>query len=83
MNEPIKTSLSHMDNHDWNVISNTWASGIDWCVGKLGRKWVITLPIGNFPLFKTKTAAYDAATKLILLESRHRAWKRDKAEGRE
>ena len=74
MEEPNKTSLSELPEHEWQIISHTWSHGIDWFVQKCGRKWLITLPIGNFPLFKTKTAAYDAATNLVLMESKHRSW---------
>jgi len=42
-----------------------WGRGINWNVAKVGKKWEITGRLGNgFPLFKTKTAAYEAASTL-------------------
>jgi len=67
-----ETSLSKLDNHDWQILSHRWARGIDWCVEKIGRKWAVQACFGNFPLFKTKTAAYNTVSALILAESRHR-----------
>lgn len=73
--EPLTTSLSNLDSHSWAIISNTWAKGIDWIVGKVGRKWEIYGRLGQgFPLFTTKRAAYDAATALVIAESHHRSW---------
>jgi hypothetical protein len=77
MLEPIETSLSKLSEHDWSILSNRWARGIDWNIEKLGKKWHILGDTGGFPLFKTKSAAYDALTNLILAESHHRAWLRN------
>ena len=64
------TSLSKLDEHDWNVLKNRWCRGIDWCVRKIGRQWMITLDhFDGFGLFKTKRAAMEAVDKLILAEA--------------
>lgn len=77
---PYRTSLGALNDHDWNVLSNRWSRGIDWIVQKVGKRhWeLIGFPTVNagFPLFTTKTAAYDAGSKLILAESHYRSAKR-------
>ena len=76
--EPIATSLGILSQSEWYIVSATWSRGINWVVGKVGKRhWHITLPAFQFqafPLFRTKGAAYDVATALILAEARHRAW---------
>ena len=68
-----ETSLSKLDDHEWNIIRNRWARGIDWCVGKVGRKWQVIDCFGRgWPLFKTKTAAHDAVSNLVVAESHWR-----------
>lgn len=69
-NETHETSLSSLSDHDWQVLHNTWARGIDWFVENINGKWLPTF--GNFPLFRTKSAAYDAGTALVLAEARYR-----------
>ncbi len=73
---PEETSLSRLDNHDWQILSNAWSRGVDWYVRKVGCKWCPIEPFGAFPLFKTKREAEEAATRLILWESRCRAKRR-------
>jgi hypothetical protein len=69
-----ETSLSKLSEHDWQIIRNRWARGVDWVVSKCGKKWQIMGDLGKgFPLFKTKKEAYEAATNLLLMESHHRA----------
>jgi hypothetical protein len=75
MQEPISTSLGRLSEHDWQILSNRWARGVDWYVEKIGRYWAPAEVFGRFPLFKTKRAAEEAATKLFLAESHHRAWR--------
>jgi hypothetical protein len=70
-----ETSLSSLSEHDWQILRNRWARGINWFVCKLGRKWTLTSDFGSFPLFTTKTAAYEAGTALILAESAYRQQK--------
>lgn len=72
-----ETSLSALSEHDWHILSNRWSRGADWCVSKLGSRWMIGETFGkSWPLFKTKRAAFDALSGLILAESAHRAMKR-------
>ena len=71
-----ETSLARLSEHDWQILSNTWARGVDWYVQKIGRKWAPIEIFGAFPLFKTKREAEAAATTLLLWESRNRALKR-------
>ena len=73
MSETETTSLSSLSDGEWSQLSNQWARGIDWCVSKVGRRWNVSEAFGNFPLFKTKSAAYKAVTTLVLWESRCRA----------
>ena len=77
------TSLSVLSEHDWRILSNTWSRGIDWCVTKIGKKWMVSERISSgAPLFRTKKAAGDFADKLVLAESRHRSrlrWEADEA----
>ncbi len=77
--DEMETSLSKLTDGEWSQVSCLWGRGIDWVVKKVGKKWVITdfmeLSKG-FPLFKTKKAACEAVTNLILRESRCRAEKR-------
>jgi hypothetical protein len=68
-----ETSLSTLSSDDWQILRGRWARGIDWVVSKVGRRWALSESFGNFPLFKTKSAAYEAASNLILAESAHRA----------
>jgi len=80
--EPLTTSLGRLSEHDWRVLSNRWARGIDWVVQKCGaRHWRLLEDLGGFPLFLTKRAAYEAGGRLILAEAQHRAWLREN-EGR-
>lgn len=75
MHEPLTSSLGTLSDSEWNQLSARWGRGIDWIVHKVGRKWEIGGRLGQgFPLFTTKTAAYEMATNLILRESHHRAW---------
>lgn len=60
-----------MDETTFRNLQNRWVRGIDWVVTKSGRKWEI---LGyDYPeLFKTKKAAYDRATSMVLTQSRLR-----------
>jgi hypothetical protein len=76
-----ETSWSRLPDGEWSQISCRWSRGIDWCVYKLGRKWVICCVFGgNWPLYKTKREAYEAVTNLVLIESHNRAYLRHKAD---
>lgn len=76
-----ETSLSKLSEHDWQVLSNRWARGVDWYVRKVGKRhWTPIEALGRFPLFTTKKAAELAATNLILAESHWRAAKRLRGE---
>lgn len=70
--EIVETSLSRLSDHDWHVLSNTWASGVDYYVRKVGRNWVPMDIFGAFPLFKTKREAEQAATTLFMAEASNR-----------
>lgn len=75
------TSLSHLSEAEWSQVSNRWSRGIDWNVHKAGSRWEIGGEhFQGFPLFRTKTAAYNAAETLILAESRWRGYQRLRAE---
>ncbi len=79
------TSLAELDAHDWAVLNSRWNRGIDWNVSKLGSQWKITSSLPQFtafPLFKTKTAAWDAFENLMMQESRWRALQRLREECR-
>lgn len=79
--EPIATSLGRLSDHDWQVLRNTWSRGVDWYVRKVGKRhWAPIEIFGAFPLSKTKREAEAQATNLLLLEARHRAWKREQEE---
>lgn len=67
------TNLSHLSNHDWQIISSRWSRGIDWIVSKKGSRWQPMQSL-MLPTYKTKRAAYEAATDLVLRESSHRAF---------
>lgn len=75
-----ETSLSALSDHDWQVLSNRWARGIEWMVQKVGtRHWIISEVVPQFKafgLFKTKREAFEAVTNLILAESHWRAAQR-------
>jgi hypothetical protein len=78
MSMPYRTSLNRLSEHDWHILSNTWARGVDHYVFKVGRRgWRILDTFGNFPIFKTKKAAEEAASNLLLAESAYRAAKRN------
>lgn len=80
--EPLSTSLGALDDRDWAILSNRWARGSDWNVRKVGRRFweIATIPDNaGFPLFKRKRDACEALDRLILMESHHRAWKREPA----
>ena len=47
-------------------IRNNWSKGVDYCVIKQGKKWMVFDFFGNFPLFKTKKEAYQAVTNLVM-----------------
>jgi hypothetical protein len=68
-----ETSFSKLNDHDWSIVTSTWARGVDWCVGKLGCQWTVYETFGKrWPLYRTKVAAYEAVTNLVLTESRRR-----------
>lgn len=68
-----ETSLSKLPHLEWQHIQNCWSHGIDWCVQRIGKKWAVMSGLYvNAPLFKTKTAAYNFITELVLIESRNR-----------
>lgn len=73
------TSLSKLDERDWNVLRNTWARGGYPWVRRLGRKWIIDHPdhlFDGFGLLKTRKAASEAVDNLICWEARCRAARR-------
>lgn len=72
-----ETSLSRLSENDWRQLSNNWQRGVDWYVRKIGRKWAPIDAFGKFPLFGTKREAEEAATTLLLMESRCRMEKRN------
>ena len=75
--DAYETSLCSLSEHDWQILSNRHARGIDWYVHKLGSRWeVIDLFGKNIPLFKTKRQAGEFADNLLLATSRYRAGKR-------
>jgi hypothetical protein len=74
--DAYETSLSRLSDSQWAQLSNFWSRGSDWTVSKVGRKWLLSERFGNFPLFKTKKEACEAASRLILAESRWRGKKR-------
>ena len=55
------------------MAENFWMRGVDYCVRKCGKKWSLVDCFGNFPLFNTKKAAYEAATAYIMLKAEERA----------
>ncbi len=68
-----ETRLSKLSSHDWMIVSGRWARGIDWVVQKVGGKWTPLECFGTgWPLFKTKTEAYNRVSTLIQMEARHR-----------
>jgi hypothetical protein len=58
---------------------NLWSRGIDWCVFKIGRQWRCADCFGFPVLFKTKKAAYEAATAMVLETARRNAEHRSEA----
>lgn len=81
--DAYETSLSSLSHHDWCVLSSRYGRGIDHFVEKLSKGWAIMgAEFRAFPIFKTKKAAYEAASKLILAESRWRYAKQWEAENR-
>jgi hypothetical protein len=66
------TSMSRLNESEWHRVSAQWYRGIDWCVERLGRHWKALDPFGIPGLFKTKTAAYNRVTELVLMESKWR-----------
>jgi hypothetical protein len=75
-----ETSLSHLSDHDWNVLKSRWHKGVDWYVHKTGSRWTIIEAIGKFPLFRTKRHACQVADDLMLAESHwrsHQQWEAD------
>ena len=68
-----ETSLSRLDNHDWQPLYHKAIRGIDWCVEKIGSRWTPQRCFGNFPLYRTKREAGEMVDDLICAESRHRA----------
>lgn len=77
MNNPFfdahETSLGRLSEHDWRVLSahHSMFSAYSLC-RKLGRKWTVEGFGLTGPLFKTKTAAAEYVTDLVLAEGRHR-----------
>jgi hypothetical protein len=67
------TILSELSYGDWMQAQNRWMRGIDWCVSRTGRKWSTHFPEMKLGMFRTKKAAYDAVTSVILAEGRNRA----------
>ncbi len=71
--DTYETSLGKLSGHDWNVLTSRWNHGIDYNIGKVGKRWEILSFADAHPIFKTKREAYTYAENLILAESRHRA----------
>lgn len=70
MTTPYKTSLNE-DPTNYRDACNRWARGQDWFIVKAGKRgWMLAPCFGNFPIFKTKKAAYEAGTNLVLAASR-------------
>ena len=61
--------VKEMDMVNVMQATNRWTQGIDYCVFKLGKHWRLADCFGNFPLFKTKKAAYEAATAFVMLHA--------------
>ena len=71
------TPFSDLDEHNWSIVRHLWGRGIDWSIRKVGRKWMIGETYGKcWPLYKTKSAAYDALSNMICAESQLRSYKR-------
>lgn len=76
MTMPYKTSLNE-DPDKYREANNLWSRGQDWFVFKVGKRgWELAPCFGKFPLFKTKTAAYEAGTNLVLAAAAYEAAKR-------
>lgn len=68
-----ETSLSKLSDHDWRILNSRFLRGIDWYVEKIGSRWYPSEAFGNWPPFRTKRAAGEAAENLVMAEVRHRA----------
>lgn len=80
--DAYETSLSKLDDGEWSQVSCRWSRGIDWNVHKVGKRhWEVAGRLGQgVRLFKTKTAAYEYGSNLILAESHwrgHQKWERE------
>lgn len=72
----IETSYSKLSEIDWTQAKNLWTRGVDWFIFKAGRKWSVAPVLdAGWPLFKTKTLAYDTVTELFLQECSNRKFK--------
>lgn len=79
MHTAHETSLSALPDHNWYALQAQWAHGANHNVSKLGRRWALTEKLGRFPLFATKTAAWEAGQALIEAESLWRIARRQAA----
>lgn len=74
---PYKTSLNE-DRAKYLEANNLWSRGQDWFVFKVGKRgWMLAPCFGSFPIFKTKKAAYETGTNLVLAAAAYEAAKRN------
>lgn len=79
MSMPHKTSLNEAGREvDFRNAQNLWSRGQDWFVFKIGKRWRIADCFGrDIPHFKTKKAAYEFGTNLVLAACSYDAAKRN------
>lgn len=68
-----ETNLSHLNDHDWQVVRSLWMRPSDWFVQKVASRWFVSDSILPDRSFRTKREAVAAADAVILAESRNRA----------
>jgi len=69
----METSYEKYSDEEWDRIRHIWAKGCDWFIHKTGKKWGVHPDLdAGWPLFKTKTEAYNTVTELFLQECHNR-----------
>ena len=74
MKAPTNT-MNALTDHDWHILSNSWARGIDYVIFKGTKRncWTVH-HLAGMGTFTTKKAAYETFTNALISESHRRSF---------
>jgi hypothetical protein len=67
--------MSALSSHDWSILSNSWARGLDYVVFKGQKKncWTVHY-LAGMGTFTTRKAAYEIFSDALIAESHRRSF---------